>query len=87
MRKYLQSLPSRSPEHKSRFALLTSGAITLVIFALWALVHFGAKPDLATNDSNTVNLAGVASTQISPAENILGGFKDIWYSLTHLNGR
>ena len=41
MRKYLATLHKRSPHHKKRFALLTSGAFTLSLFAVWALVNFG----------------------------------------------
>ncbi|OHA91201.1 MAG: hypothetical protein A2758_01875 [Candidatus Zambryskibacteria bacterium RIFCSPHIGHO2_01_FULL_49_18] len=40
MRTYLSTLHKRSPAHKKRFAMLTSGGFTLLIFAVWAMVTF-----------------------------------------------
>ena len=86
MRKYLQSLPNRSVEHRKNFALLAAGGVTLIIFVFWALAHFGSKPNLTQNTNGAVNLAS-ANVTLSPLENITSGFKDIWYSVTHLNGQ
>lgn len=41
MKEYLRTIHQRSPAHKRRFALITSGVITLTIFGLWSLVVFG----------------------------------------------
>ena len=41
MRKYLSTLHEKPAGHKKRFALLTSGAITLFIFGVWSLATFG----------------------------------------------
>lgn len=41
MRKYLATLHEKPEHHKKRFALLTSGVVTLFIFGVWSLVNFG----------------------------------------------
>ena len=41
MERYLEKLQNKPAHHKKRFALLTSGAITLFIFGVWSLATFG----------------------------------------------
>lgn len=43
MRTYLSTLHERPHTHKKRFALVTAGSFTLLIFAIWALATFGAQ--------------------------------------------
>ncbi|MDO8424142.1 MAG: hypothetical protein Q7S54_00845 [bacterium] len=42
MRHYLATLHQRPHHHKRRFALLASGAFTMLVFGIWAMVNFGA---------------------------------------------
>jgi hypothetical protein len=40
MRHYLATLHKRPHHHQKRFALITSGTFTLLIFGIWAMVNF-----------------------------------------------
>ena len=59
MRKYLSTLHQRPDHHKRRFALLTSGAITLFIFTVWSFVNFGTlgteSQAVALSETNEVS--------------------------------
>ncbi|MEK7175863.1 MAG: hypothetical protein AAB695_00620 [Patescibacteria group bacterium] len=80
MRKYLATLHKRPPHHKKRFALLTSGAFTLLIFAIWVLVNFGqgeATPAAAEKSLEVV----------SPLESIKNNFNNLGDSALDIYGR
>lgn len=47
MRRYLATLHKRPPHHKKRFAFMVSAVSVLFIFAIWALVTFGADGIMA----------------------------------------
>lgn len=51
MRTYLSTLHERPHAHKKRFALVTAGSFTLLIFAIWALATFGT-PEPTTASAN-----------------------------------
>jgi hypothetical protein len=55
MRHYLATLHKRPPHHQKRFALLTSGTFTLLIFGIWAAVNFGEpNPVVAEREVQTI---------------------------------
>ena len=72
MRKYLATLHKRSDDHKRRFAFLTSGSITLIIFAFWGVANFGA-PGLATAENEDKKVK-----EVSPFESIVSSANDGW---------
>ena len=86
MKKYFQSLHTKSHKHKKRFALLASASITLAIFAVWSAVHFGFKEESVKVTTGPVNLAAVSQAELSTLENILSDIKTSWRALTH-NGQ
>ena len=55
MRKYLSTLHQKTPEHKKRFALLTSMAFTLLIFSIWSITSFPPKADQPLAGGNQVD--------------------------------
>jgi cell shape-determining protein MreC len=85
MRKYLKTIYQRSEQHKRRFALVTSGLITLFIFSLWSMVAFSNMPNF---EDKTNDEAQVISTGVSPFESIWsdvsGTVGDIKNQLTDL---
>lgn len=67
MRKYLAELHKKPDEHKKRFALLVSGAVTLFIFGIWSLTIFGTSGEkIAENDS----VFQKGSEEVSPLQSI-----------------
>jgi hypothetical protein len=53
--------------------------VTLVIFAFWSAIVW-SEPELAVTHDNIGNLAAPAAA--SPFDNLFGGIKDAWTSLT-----
>jgi len=80
MKKYLSELHTKPHHHKKRFALAVSGSVTLLIFAVWAVVRFGDVPQIAKENSGPVNLA--ATVESSGFEQIIDGIESSWQSLT-----
>jgi hypothetical protein len=80
MRKYLATLHQRPDHHKRRFALLTSGVVTLSIFIIWSLVRFGSMTSSNVADSQP-NTAAVA-TSITPLQAIGSSIATAWASIT-----
>lgn len=70
MRTYLSTLHKRSDKHKKRFALVTAGSFTLLIFAIWALATFGERESTATTAS-----ANQAVAEANPFGPLLRGFQ------------
>ena len=68
MRTYLATLHKRSDKHKKRFALVTAGSFTLLIFAIWALATFGEK-EVTTASANQ------AVEEANPFGPLLRGFQ------------
>lgn len=66
MRHYLSTLHQRSHTHRKRFALVTAGSFTLLIFAIWALATFG-------NPSETSANAGRKTAAENPFVSLIGG--------------
>ena len=60
MKKYLTTLHTKSDAHKKRFALLTSGSATLLIFALWSTVHFATYGSVTANHASESKVAEVS---------------------------
>ena len=82
MRDYLATLHQRPDHHKRRFALLTSGVITLTIFGVWSLVTFGGG-------QTTLAEVPVAHTaEISPFQSlwseVAGSFGSLRHNLDNL---
>lgn len=73
MRKYLASLPDKSPQHKKHFALAASSAVTLTIFAFWALANFGTGGVASENASPA---AARRAVEVSPFESLKQGISD-----------
>lgn len=65
MKKYLSELHTKSPAHKKRFAMLSSGAVTLSIFAVWSAVNFGTYGKLAQSDVQSEKVS-----EVSPLESL-----------------
>ncbi|MEK7227438.1 MAG: hypothetical protein AAB641_00925 [Patescibacteria group bacterium] len=80
MRKYLATLHKRPPHHKKRFALLTSGAFTLLIFAVWALVNFGEGDETPAAAEKSLEV-------INPLESLKNNFSDLRDSTLDIYGR
>jgi len=72
MRTYLATLHKKSPSHKKRFALITSGTFTLLIFAIWALATFGPST-FGTMDSGQEASANQAVGEANPFGSLLRG--------------
>ena len=66
MRKYLSTLHQRSDNHKRRFALLSSGIVTLFIFGVWSLVNFGTTGGTLAENQIDTNSSGQEESQVSP---------------------
>lgn len=66
MRQYLSTLHERPHSHKKRFALVTAGSFTLLIFAIWALATFGAPDPTPAN-------ANAAIEEVSPLGSLMRG--------------
>lgn len=67
MRQYLSTLHKKSPKHKKRFALITSGTFTLLVFAIWALATFGVTDGTLAN-------ANEATKEANPFGSLIRGF-------------
>ncbi len=78
MRKYLSSLRTRSEHHQKNFALVVSGAVTLMIFAGWLMVRTADRGEVVA-DAN-VNLLASAS-EVGPFESLSQSFSEAWTSL------
>lgn len=74
MRKYFATLHKRSDAHKKRFALLSSGGFTLVIFAVWAAVNFGGS-------GNEAAASAAKSSEVGPLQVMMENIKDSFNSL------
>jgi hypothetical protein len=70
MKEYLETLHTRTPEHKHRFALVTSGGFTLIIFTFWAMATFGV--DNSTMAKTNSKTAKQEITEVSPLDSLLG---------------
>ena len=69
MRKYFSTLHQRSVHHKRRFALLTSGIVTLFIFGVWSLATFGTMGGgIVAGDKNIRQAA--ADAEVSPFQSL-----------------
>ena len=77
MKKYLAELHTKPDHHKKRFALLASGAFTLVILGVWSLVTFGGD-DVTLADGEMP-----AKVEVSPFQSLIGG---VIASFKSLNG-
>ncbi len=80
MREYLETLHTRTPEHKHRFALLTSGGFTLIIFTFWAMATFGVKNPTVAKTS-TVKTDKQEVNEVSPLDSLLGSVAAAFDSL------
>jgi hypothetical protein len=78
MRTYLENLHKKSPAHKKRFALLTSGTFTLVIFAIWATVNFGSA---GLGQSGATASANQATQEVNPFGSLMRGIGASFQSL------
>ena len=67
MDKFLRNIHSRPDHHKKSIAFFTSGAITLFIFGIWALVNFGV--------SDSTVIAGVEESQTDNKSNEVSPFE------------
>lgn len=82
MKKYLSTLKDRPHQHKRRFAMLTSGVVTLSIFAIWSVVKFSAEPIVAVKDTKgPVDLAAAIESTGGLSE-IVEDLKTTWSSIT-----
>lgn len=76
MRKYLSTLHERPHAHKKRFALVTAGSFTLLVFAIWALATFGSAPVATSGTEASANRAVLESSPIGSLMRGIGaGFK------------
>ncbi len=66
----MRTIHQRSHAHKQRFALLTSGGITLMIFGIWSLVVFGGRTAQVA-EAPVVEVKAVDAE--SPFEGLKGG--------------
>lgn len=73
MRKYLATIHQKSPHHKRRFALLTSGGFTLIIFAFWAAFNLG--PSAGSGQTASVNMA---TPEANPFGTFIRGFGSLF---------
>lgn len=87
MRAYLSTIHTRSDQHKKRFSLAVSGGITLIIFGIWAFVHFGVEPAKVA-DAGSAQTGLVPAGQdlqtanaVTPFEALGGSIGDAWKSL------
>ena len=74
MRQYLATLHKRPVHHKKRFALVTAGSFTLLIFAIWALATFG-------REAPTTASANQAIEEANPFGSLWRGIGAGWESL------
>jgi hypothetical protein len=74
MRQYLATLHKRPAHHKKRFALVTAGSFTLLIFAIWALATFG-------NEKSTTASANQALEEANPFGSLWRGMGAGWNSI------
>lgn len=79
MHQYLATLHERPHHHKQRFAMLVSGCVTLLIFALWLTFRFGsdnvvAQTPAAETQETTVNA-------VSPLDTMKANASDAWQLL------
>lgn len=83
MRTYLRTIHKRSDAHKKRFALLSSAAITLIIFGVWSTLRF--SPAVATSDtvatSDSVYPQNETANAVTPISNITAGIADSFKAL------
>lgn len=66
MKKYLSTLHQRPDAHKKRFAFITSGLVTLLIFSFWSMVYFG-------NDHSFDYQTERAQKEVSPLSSLKEG--------------
>ncbi len=86
MKRYLATLHTKPERHKKRFALLVSGATTLLIFSVWGLVNFGTGGLLAQdNPQDSVLVANaVQSREVGPLESLKTGMAASWEGLSEI---
>ncbi|MBX4199140.1 hypothetical protein KW800_02630 [Candidatus Parcubacteria bacterium] len=84
MKKYIMELHKKPLHHKKRFALLTAGSTTLVIFAFWSAIMFAAPSKVVESADTAVNLAAVPTSGVTPFQNIFHGIESSWLSLTKI---
>ncbi len=77
MRKYLATLHTKPVHHKKRFALLTSGTFTLIIFAFWSVATFGSGGTLAQNDIESLR----ANREVGPIESLQANVGESWQGI------
>jgi len=83
MRKYLSTLHQKPEHHQKRFALVVAGCFTLLIFAAWVDLRFGAK---------TIDAAPVAANEStisaeSPLESLKASASEAWSLLSGQVGK
>jgi hypothetical protein len=80
---YFSTLHRQPVEHKKRFALFVSSAVTIFIFGIWSLVKFGGGGEVVAQDKNT--------NENSPFEsftsNMASSFQALKDSFKELNSR
>jgi len=83
MRTYLATLHTRSDKHKKRFALLTSGGITLSIFFVWMFVRFSplSSNDVVATDDTIVPTSDNTASAIAPINNLSSGVKESFQNI------
>ncbi len=67
MRQYLATIHEKPPTHKKRFALVTAGSFTFLIFAIWALATFGPTVEPTTASANR------AVQEVTPLNSLMRG--------------
>ncbi len=88
MDKYLTKLYKKPDHHKKRFALLTSGVVTLFIFGVWSLATFGVgdiseatiaeKNEVSPFESLRTNLAASLEGIRDSFEELKDGALDVY---------
>jgi hypothetical protein len=86
MKKYLSTLHQKSDSHKRRFAFLTSGLITLIIFTFWSMALFGNDQSvIAEKESQEVSpLASLKDGVASSVAGLNDAFAGIKYGLKEM---
>lgn len=78
MKKYLSTLHTKPEHHKQRFALLVSGCLTLIIFAVWVEARFANTSSVAAVPAETV----VVNNAASPLQDLKASASEAWSLLT-----
>ena len=79
MRTYLATLHKRSPEHKKRFAFLTSLIFTLSIFTIWSVVKFDTQDAEIVRETRPITRQVV--TDVTPLDTLKMSFAAAFASL------